>query len=61
MLRAVTSADGSFSFNDVPDGKFTVSSGSVSDPETRVTYRGASAQITVSGTDVADVVLTPSS
>jgi hypothetical protein len=61
MLRAVTSADGSFSFNDVPDGKFTVSSGSISDPETRVTYRGASAQITVSGTDVADVVLTPSS
>ena len=46
-LRTTTAQDGSFTFADVPDGKYTVSG-------------GGSSQITVSGTDITDVVLTAS-
>ncbi len=44
-LHTRTAQDGSFSFADVPDGKYTVAGGGTS-------------QITVSGTDITDVVLT---
>ena len=60
-IRTSTAADGSFAFSNVPDGKFTVTAGAVSDPETHVTYKGSSTQVNVSGADVTDVVLNPTS
>ncbi len=44
-LHTTTGIDGSFTFADVPDGKYTVSG-------------GGSSQITVNGSDITDVVLT---
>jgi hypothetical protein len=59
-LRCDTASDGSFSFSNVPDGKFTVAASPASDPDSHAIYKSASTQITVSGTDIIDVVLTPS-
>jgi hypothetical protein len=59
-LRAVTAADGTFSFADVPDGKFDLASNGASDPDSNAVYKSAGAHITVSGADITDVVLSPS-
>jgi hypothetical protein len=60
QLSATTGPDGSFSFATVPDGKFTVAATGAYDPETRIVYKGASSQITVSGSDISDIALTVS-
>ncbi len=59
QLSAITAADGSFSFAAVPDGKYSVSAGGAFDPDARISYRNVSTQITVAGSDITDVVLTP--
>ena len=58
-LDAMSGADGSFAFSAVPDGKFTVAVSSAADPDTHIVYRGASTQVTVAGSDINDIVLTP--
>jgi hypothetical protein len=58
-LDATTGPDGSFAFSAVPDGKFTVAVSGAADPDTHIVYRGASTQVTVAGSDINDVVLTP--
>ena len=59
QLSAITAADGSFSFAAVPDGKYSVSAGGAFDPDARVSYKNVSTQITVAGSDITDVVMTP--
>ena len=57
QLSATTGPDGSFLFAAVPDGKFTVAISGAFDPDTRVVYKAASKEITVTGSDVSDANL----
>lgn len=61
-ISATTALDGTFTFNAVPDGKFTVQISNAYDPSTRVGYTSAGQALEVNGTDISDLVVnaTPS-
>ncbi|MDQ1451565.1 MAG: hypothetical protein QOK38_1431 [Acidobacteriaceae bacterium] len=56
-ISATTGSDGTFTFNAVPDGKFTVQLSNAYDPSTRVGYTSAGQPLEVNGTDVSDLVV----
>jgi hypothetical protein len=56
-ISAMTTSDGSFTFNAVPDGKFTVLVLNAYDPTTHAGYASPGQAVEVSGTDVTDVVV----
>jgi hypothetical protein len=56
-ISATTASDGTFAFNAVPDGKFTVQISNAYDPATHVTYTGSDQALEVNGTDVTDLVV----
>jgi hypothetical protein len=56
-ISAMTASDGSFTFNAVPDGQFTVLVLNAYDPTTHAGYASTGQAVEVSGTDVTDVVV----
>ena len=57
-ISAVTASDGTFTFNAVPDGRFTVLIVNAYDPATHAEYASSGGQaLEVSGTDVTDLVV----
>jgi hypothetical protein len=56
-ISATTAADGTFTFNAVPDGKFTVLVLNAYDPTTHAGYTSAGQALEVSGADVNDLVV----
>jgi hypothetical protein len=56
-ISATTAQDGTFTFNAVPDGKFTVQLSDAYDPSTRVGYTSAGQTLEVNGTDISDLVV----
>jgi Carboxypeptidase regulatory-like domain len=56
-ISATTGSDGTFTFNAVPDGKFTVQLSNAYDPSTRVGYTSAGQPLEVNGTDISDLVV----
>jgi hypothetical protein len=56
-ISATTAADGTFTFNAVPDGKFTVQLSNAYDATTHAGYTGSDQALEVNGTDVTDLVV----
>jgi hypothetical protein len=56
-ISATTASDGTFTFNAVPDGKFTVQLLNAYDPATRMGYASSGQALEVDGTDVSDLVV----
>jgi hypothetical protein len=56
-ISATTATDGSFTFNAVPDGKFTVQVSNAYDPATQITYTSSGLALEVNGTDVSDLTV----
>jgi hypothetical protein len=56
-ISATTASDGTFTFNAVPDGKFTVQISSAYDPATQITYTSSGQALEVNGTDVSDLIV----
>jgi hypothetical protein len=56
-ISATTASDGTFTFNAVPDGKFTVLILNAYDPTTQAGYTSAGQPLEVSGADVTDLVV----
>jgi hypothetical protein len=56
-ISAMTASDGTFTFNAVPDGKFTVQISSAYDPATQITYTSSGQALEVNGTDVSDLIV----
>lgn len=56
-ISATTASDGTFTFNAVPDGKFTVLILNAYDPTTHAGYTSAGQALEVSGADVNDLVV----
>jgi hypothetical protein len=56
-ISATTAADGTFTFNAVPDGKFTVLILNAYDPTTHAGYTSDGQALEVSGADVNDLVV----
>ncbi|HEY3990601.1 MAG TPA: carboxypeptidase regulatory-like domain-containing protein [Acidobacteriaceae bacterium] len=56
-ISATTGADGTFTFNAVPDGKFTVQISNAYDPSTRVGYTSPGQALEVNGTDISDLIV----
>jgi hypothetical protein len=56
-ISAMTASDGSFTFNAVPDGQFTLLVLNAYDPTTHAGYASSGQAVEVSGTDVTDVVV----
>jgi hypothetical protein len=56
-ISATTASDGTFTFNAVPDGKFTVQISSAYDPATQITYTSSGQSLEVNGTDVSDLIV----
>lgn len=56
-ISAVTGPDGSFAFNAVPDGKFTIQLANAYDATTHTSYAAADQTFEVNGTDVTDLVV----
>jgi hypothetical protein len=56
-ISATTATDGTFVFNAVPDGKFTVQISNAYDPSTRTGYTSSGQALEVNGTDVSDLVV----
>lgn len=56
-ISAMTASDGSFTFNAVPDGKFTVLLLNAYDPTTHAGYTSSGQALEVSGTDITDLVV----
>ena len=59
-ISAMTASDGSFTFNAVPDGQFTLLVLNAYDPTTHAGYASTGQAVEVSGTDVTDVVVNAS-
>ena len=60
-ISAVTGADGVFTFNAVPDGKFAVQVSNAYDPSTHISYSSIAQPFEVNGTDVTDLVINATS
>jgi hypothetical protein len=56
-ISATTASDGSFIFNAVPDGKFTVLVLNAYDPTTQAGYTSSGQALEVNGTDITDLVV----
>ena len=56
-ISATTASDGTFTFNAVPDGKFTVQISNAYDPATHSGYTSTDQALEVNGTDVTDLIL----
>jgi hypothetical protein len=56
-ISATTALDGTFTFNAVPDGKFTVQLSNAYDASTRVGYTSSGQTLEVNGTDISDLVV----
>jgi hypothetical protein len=56
-ISATTASDGTFSFNAVPDGKFTVQISNAYDPATHAGYTSSDQALEVNGTDVTDLIV----
>jgi Carboxypeptidase regulatory-like domain len=56
-ISATTGSDGTFKFNAVPDGKFTVQLLNAYDPATRTGYASTGQALEVDGSDVSDLVV----
>jgi hypothetical protein len=56
-ISATTGTDGTFTFNAVPDGKFTVQLLNAYDPVTRSGYASTGQALEVNGTDISDLVV----
>jgi hypothetical protein len=56
-ISATTAPDGTFIFNAVPDGKFTVQISNAYDPATHSGYTSADQALEVNGTDVTDLIV----
>jgi Carboxypeptidase regulatory-like domain len=56
-ISATTASDGTFTFNAVPDGKFTVLILNAYDPATQAGYASPGQALEVSGADVTDLVV----
>ncbi len=56
-LSATTGSDGSFTFDAVPDGKFSLQVSNAYDAATHTGYSSAAQPFEVNGTDVADMVV----
>ncbi len=56
-ISATTAQDGTFTFNAVPDGKFTVQVSNAYDPSTRIDYTSTGQALDVSGTDISDLIV----
>jgi hypothetical protein len=57
-ISTSTASDGTFTFNAVPDGKFSVQISNAYDPATHVGYTSADQSLEVSGSDVSDLTVT---
>ena len=60
-LAAATGSDGSFTFNAVPDGKFSVQVSNAYDSATHTGYSSTAQPFEVNGTDVTDLVVNATS
>lgn len=56
-ISATTAIDGTFTFNAVPDGKFTVQLLNAYDPATRMGYASSGQALEIEGTDVSNLVV----
>lgn len=56
-ISATTASDGTFTFNAVPDGKFTVQISNAYDPATHAGYTSSDQALEVNGTDVTDLIV----
>jgi hypothetical protein len=56
-ISATTASDGTFIFNAVPDGKFTVQISNAYDPATHAGYTSSDQALEVNGTDVTDLIV----
>ena len=56
-LSDTTAPDGSFNIAPVPDGSFITAASTGANPDSHITYQSAETRVTVSGSDVNDVVL----
>jgi Carboxypeptidase regulatory-like domain len=56
-ISATTGSDGTFTFNAVPDGKFTVQILNAYDPTTHEGYTSSGQSLEVNGTDVTDLIV----
>jgi hypothetical protein len=56
-ISATTAQDGTFTFNAVPDGKFTIQVSNAYDPSTRIDYTSTGQALEVNGTDISDLVV----
>jgi len=55
--RTTTAVDGSFSFSDVPDGRFNLTAEAGTDSDQNSRHKSVSVPVTVSGLDIPDLVL----
>jgi Carboxypeptidase regulatory-like domain len=56
-ISATTASDGTFKFNAVPDGKFTIQLLNAYDPTTRTDYASSGQALEVDGSDISDLVV----
>jgi len=56
-ISATTASDGTFTFNAVPDGKFTVQISNAYDAATHAGYTSSDQALEVNGTDVTDLIV----
>lgn len=56
-IAATTASDGTFVFNAVPDGKFTVQLSNAYDSSTHMGYTSSGEALEVSGTDISDLIV----